>query len=186
MATKSWRARARRKAPASHNKVAISFTRKERAGFILKYTCSHLSYNLVCHKITTTTAINAMLHGITHSKDSFYKLGMGISYANLLFLRYVWLCMTLNNALCALMRLLRENQVLLSLTMMTFWRLKLVRMCPCVSKMPNLCHNYSVRKYLKCRQWLLNVIRFAKRYLFHTKFDPFLNFETSQLFNHCI
>jgi len=33
------------------------------------------------------------LHGITRSKelvDSFYKLGMGISYANVLFLRDVW------------------------------------------------------------------------------------------------
>jgi len=43
----------------------------------------------------TKTAINAtiMLHGITHSKelvDSFYKLGMGISYQNVLFLRDIW------------------------------------------------------------------------------------------------
>lgn len=43
----------------------------------------------------TTTAINATitLHGMTRSKelvDSFYKLGMGISYSNVLLLRDVW------------------------------------------------------------------------------------------------
>jgi len=46
-------------------------------------------------KKPTTTAINATitLHGITRSKelvDSFYKLGMGISYPNVLFLRDIW------------------------------------------------------------------------------------------------
>ncbi len=43
----------------------------------------------------TTTAINATitLHGMTRSKelvDSYYKLGMGISYSNVLLLRDVW------------------------------------------------------------------------------------------------
>ena len=43
----------------------------------------------------TTTAINATvtLHGITRSKelvDSYHKLGMGISYSNVLLLRDVW------------------------------------------------------------------------------------------------
>ncbi len=46
-------------------------------------------------KRPTTTAINATvtLHGITRSKelvDSFYKLGMGISYSNVLLLHDVW------------------------------------------------------------------------------------------------
>jgi hypothetical protein len=46
-------------------------------------------------KRPTTTAINATiaLHGITRSKelvDSYYKLGMGISYPNVLLLRDVW------------------------------------------------------------------------------------------------
>ncbi|CAB1416359.1 unnamed protein product [Pleuronectes platessa] len=46
-------------------------------------------------KRPTTTAMNATvtLHGITRSKelvDSYYKLGMGISYENVLLLRDVW------------------------------------------------------------------------------------------------
>ncbi|KAK1880410.1 U3 small nucleolar RNA-associated protein 10 [Dissostichus eleginoides] len=46
-------------------------------------------------KRPTTTAINATvtLHGLTRSKelvDSYYKLGMGISYPNVLLLRDVW------------------------------------------------------------------------------------------------
>jgi len=46
-------------------------------------------------KRPTTTAINATitLHGMTKSKvlvDSFHKLGMGISYSNVLLLRDVW------------------------------------------------------------------------------------------------
>ena len=46
-------------------------------------------------KRPTRTAINATitLHGITRSKelvDSFYKLGMGISYSNVLLLHDVW------------------------------------------------------------------------------------------------
>ena len=46
-------------------------------------------------KQPTTTAINATitLHGMTRSKelvDSYYRLGMGISYSNVLFLRDVW------------------------------------------------------------------------------------------------
>ncbi len=46
-------------------------------------------------KRPTTTVINATitLHGMTRSKelvDSYYKLGMGISYSNVLLLRDVW------------------------------------------------------------------------------------------------
>ena len=46
-------------------------------------------------KKPTMTAINASvtLHGITRSKelvDSFYKLGIGISYPNVLLLRDIW------------------------------------------------------------------------------------------------
>jgi len=46
-------------------------------------------------KRPTITAINATitLHGMTRSKelvDSFHKLGMGISYSNVLFLRDVY------------------------------------------------------------------------------------------------
>jgi len=54
--------------------------------------------SLITQHITkrpTTTAINASvtLHGMTRSKelvDSYYKLGMGISYQNVLLLRDVW------------------------------------------------------------------------------------------------
>jgi len=59
------------------------------------------------------------LHGITRSKelvDSFYKLVMGISYSNVLFLRIFGQCMILNSALCVLKRLLRENQASVSST----------------------------------------------------------------------
>ena len=46
-------------------------------------------------KQSTTTAIYAtiILHGMTHSKefvDSYYRLGMGIRYSNVLLLRDVW------------------------------------------------------------------------------------------------
>ena len=45
--------------------------------------------------VMTTTSINASitLHGMTRSKelvDSFHKLGMGISYSNVLVLRDAW------------------------------------------------------------------------------------------------
>ena len=92
VAAKSWRARTRRRASTSCDKVIISFKRKEWARYTPKHTCSYLPYN---SKKSTTTAINATItfHGITRSKeliDSFYKLGMGIIYPNVLFLREIW------------------------------------------------------------------------------------------------
>ena len=59
---------------------------------------THTLTSLITQYVTkqpTTTAINATitLHGMTRSKelvDSYYRLGMGISYSNVLLLRDVW------------------------------------------------------------------------------------------------
>jgi len=62
---------------------------------------THTLSSLITQTVTkqpTTAAINATitLHGITHSKelvDSYYRLGMGISYSNVLMFG---LCLTLS------------------------------------------------------------------------------------------
>ena len=56
-------------------------------------------------KQPTTTSINASitLHGMTRSKeliDSFHKLGMGISYSNVLILRDAWTLHDLDRSVC--------------------------------------------------------------------------------------
>ena len=123
MATNSSRAGARRRAPTSHNKVVTTLQGKkglDLSANTLALTSPITQY--ICHKKPTTTAINSTitLHGITHTKelvDSFYKLGMGISCANVPFLRDVWTMHDLEQCtVCAIE--ISEGEP--SMTMMTF------------------------------------------------------------------
>jgi len=104
----------------SRNKVITSFTRKERHTVL---TLTSLITQYVTKK-PTTTAINAtiMLHGITHSKelvDSFYKLGMGISYPNVL-LCDIWTTHDLEQCYVCSDEINEGSQISVLLTMMTF------------------------------------------------------------------
>jgi len=138
-------------------------------------------------KKPTTAAINAtiMLHSITGSKelvDSFYKLGMGISYPNVLFLYDNWTMHDLEQcSVCS--DEINEGEPSISITgnhdfsndtltgggtahHCNWMFLQHLKHCnnqlqeieaslddvPMLFKMPNLCHNYSVREHLKCRQ----------------------------------
>ena len=58
----------------------------------LSFTCIITQY-VTARPTTTTTNATVTLYGMTLSKelvDSLYKLGMGISYPNVLLLREVW------------------------------------------------------------------------------------------------